>query len=91
MKLKIIKTGNSLGIRLPKAIILQCNFKENVIIKVTDQGLLLMPDPTESNHIGWEGAYKTTIKARSGKLKKQESPSVEATVLLPDTEKDVEW
>ncbi|MCX5922433.1 MAG: hypothetical protein NTX86_03830 [Candidatus Dependentiae bacterium] len=49
LKLKIIQIGTSYGIRLPKALIAYCKFKKSVIAKITEQGLLLMPDDAESD------------------------------------------
>lgn len=62
MKLHIIKIGNSLGIRLPKSLIKQCNFKDAVQAKVKDHSLVLVPD-NENPRAGWGEAFKKMAQA----------------------------
>ncbi len=59
----LIQVGNSLGVRIPKAILAQVGFKKEVelVFKVTEQGLLLCP--SRSVREGWEEAFKTPKKA----------------------------
>jgi len=54
---KIIKIGNSQGIRIPKPIIALANL-ENIELDfvVLDSGLLITPD--KKARIGWENATK---------------------------------
>lgn len=54
--------GNSLGVRIPKAIIHQVGFKEdtNLVFKVTDEGLLIAPEHTVRQ--GWDEAFKAANK-----------------------------
>ena len=58
----IIQIGNSFGVRIPKAIIQQVGFKENVdlIFKVTEEGLLI----SSKKHAreGWEQKFKSSKK-----------------------------
>lgn len=43
MKTNIIQIGNSQGIRIPKAILEQLQFKKEVELEVIEDGLLLRP------------------------------------------------
>jgi antitoxin component of MazEF toxin-antitoxin module len=45
----LIRVGNSLGVRIPKAIIAQVGFLEDsdLVCKVTDEGLLISPSCQE--------------------------------------------
>ena len=54
----IVPVGNSYGVRIPKAIILQLGFKEdtNLSFKVTDNGLLISPEKKARE--GWEDKFK---------------------------------
>ena len=54
---KIIKIGNSQGIRIPKPIIALANL-ENIELDfvVLDSGLLITPD--KKAHIGWKNNIK---------------------------------
>ncbi len=66
MKIPLIKIGNSIGIRIPKSLLQQCNFKKNVTIKIVDGNLILSPDngPRE----GWEDAFKKMAQAGDDQL-----------------------
>jgi len=63
--------GNSLGVRIPKAIIQQVGFNEdtNLVFKVTQEGLLIAP--ARRTREGWEEAFKAPGKQRPGKQRKE--------------------
>lgn len=79
----LIRVGNSLGVRIPKAIIAQAGFKEEMALsfKVTDKGLLIAP--MKNCREGW-------LKAFSG-------PEIDPEDLMGDTignqfdEEEWEW
>jgi len=56
MKANLVKIGNSKGIRIPKAILEQCGFKDKVELDVRDNVLVIsaLGKPRE----GWEEAAK---------------------------------
>jgi antitoxin MazE len=56
----IIHIGNSLGVRIPKTIIEQVGFKENMdlVFKVTKEGLLISPEKQARE--GWEQKFKSS-------------------------------
>ena len=57
MKAKIIKIGNSKGIRLPNELIKEYNLEEEVSIELREDCIVLKPvviDP----RAGWEEIYK---------------------------------
>jgi len=58
----IIHIGNSFGVRIPKTIIQQVGFKENMdlVFKVTEKGLLISPE--KQTREGWEEKFKSTRK-----------------------------
>ena len=60
--------GNSLGVRIPKAIILQVGFTEETTLafRVTEEGLLL--SPVRQAREGWEEAFKTASKSKKERL-----------------------
>lgn len=64
----LIHVGNSLGVRIPKAIIAQVGFdvRTDLEFKVTNEGLLISPlrQPRE----GWEKAFKSTSKSKKEEL-----------------------
>lgn len=55
MKVKIIPIGNSQGIRIPKSILKQCNFDEEVEIKVENGKLVIQRTTTIRE--GWSEAF----------------------------------
>lgn len=56
MKLQIVQIGNSLGVRIPKALLNQCGFKGHVVVTVKGNTLILAPynEPRQ----GWDEAFK---------------------------------
>jgi antitoxin MazE len=58
----IIQIGNSLGVRIPKAIIQELGFKANtnLVFKVTEDGLLLSTEKQARE--GWEQRFKAPKK-----------------------------
>ena len=85
MKLDIIKIGNSQGIRLPKALLKQCNLKGRVIVKVEDGKLILLPDTEKHAREGWDTAFKKMAEAGDDAL--CELASFELSL----NEEDWEW
>ena len=43
MKIKLIKIGNSFGIRLPKNVIEECGFKEELNLSVRQGAVVITP------------------------------------------------
>jgi antitoxin MazE len=59
MKAKIIQIGNSKGLRLPKSIIEQCEFSDQVDLEVDGKVLLIKSFPkTEQRRTNWSEAFK---------------------------------
>lgn len=64
----IIHIGNSLGVRIPKALIQQLGFKEgvNLYFKVVEEGLLISPEKRVRED--WEKQFKSSNKKKSSIL-----------------------
>ena len=75
MKLTLVQIGNSWGIRIPKSLLQQCNFKKSVTVTIVDGNLVLSPDngPRE----GWMEAFKQMAQAGDDTL--LDSDSIEST------------
>ena len=56
MKASIIKIGNSHGIRIPKPIISQCGFEEEVEFSVQNNALIIKS--LKSSRKNWDNAFK---------------------------------
>lgn len=56
MKASIIQIGNSQGLRIPKPIIQQCGFENEVELEVRDKKLIIKPSTKPRND--WDNAFK---------------------------------
>jgi len=56
MKASIIQIGNSKGLRIPKPILKQCGFKDEVELEVHDKELIIKS--TIHSRQNWEKAFK---------------------------------
>jgi antitoxin MazE len=66
MRVRIIKIGNSQGIRIPKTILEQTGIKDEVELEVEDNQIIIRsPDQPRQ---GWEEAFKSMAKDRDDKL-----------------------
>ncbi len=55
MKAAIVKIGNSRGIRLPKPVIEQCGFSDEVVMEVHHQELIIRSSSRPRE--GWSAAF----------------------------------
>jgi len=62
MKVKLIKIGNSLGVRLPKSVIEECHLQPELILIPKENGVELksISIPRE----GWKDAIQADIEGR---------------------------
>ena len=58
MKVNIISIGNSKGIRIPRAILEQCNLNDEALIEVKDN-VLLIKSAKKKPRKGWDKAFKS--------------------------------
>lgn len=66
MKASIIKIGNSRGLRLPKPIMEQCGFEQEVELEVHDNELIVRP--VRHPRHNWENAFKAMAQEGDDKL-----------------------
>lgn len=57
MKAKLIPIGNSRGVRLPKAVLEQCNFGDEVDLSV--RGGTVVIAPARRPREGWEETFRS--------------------------------
>lgn len=84
MKAEIRKIGNSRGIILPKSILDQCHFENDVDMEITNNALIIRP--IFSRRAGWKESFEQIHRSDEDKtlLKWQN------VVNVSDTE-DFEW
>jgi antitoxin MazE len=56
MKLRIVRIGNSRGIRLPRPVLEQCGFTDSADLRVQRDRLVL--SPSRPLRAGWEDAFR---------------------------------
>ncbi len=56
MRVNIVSIGNSKGVRIPKAILEQCNFNKEAEIEVQNDCLIIKP--VRRVREGWDTAFK---------------------------------
>ncbi len=66
MKTKLVRIGNSRGIRLPKLLIEQAGLEENVHLEV--QGHTVVIRPLSSTRAGWAQAAARLAETEEGLL-----------------------
>jgi antitoxin MazE len=57
MKAKVVSIGNSKGIRLPKAILMQCHISDEVEMQIKGKSLIIKAPDFKARH-GWEQSFK---------------------------------
>lgn len=57
MKAKLISIGNSKGIRIPMAILKQCNIENEVDLEVEKEKIVIKPVKTKPRD-GWDDAFR---------------------------------
>jgi len=64
MKAKIIRIGNSKGLRIPKSVMDQCNFSEQVELEVDGNNLIIKALPeVDVPRRDWNTAFQQMSKA----------------------------
>ncbi len=66
MKTSIVKIGNSRGIRIPKPVIDQCHFKDEVEMEVRDGDLVIYSASKIRN--GWDDAFRDMACRKDDRL-----------------------
>jgi antitoxin MazE len=56
MKAAVVRIGNSRGVRIPKALLEQCRFRDTVELEVEDGRLVIRP--AEQVRSGWDEAFR---------------------------------
>lgn len=56
MKVKVVRIGNSRGIRIPKPLLEQCHLGETVELEVRSDHLAVLP--TKGPRSGWASAFR---------------------------------
>ena len=67
MILKVVKVGNSKGLRIPKSILEQYHIEEEVDLSSTKDGLLIKPVKSKAR-AGWSKKFKEMASKRDDKL-----------------------
>ena len=63
MEAKLIKIGNSKGIRLPNKLIKKYHLNDNLKLIEKDEGILIKPD-AQDDKLSWEDTFKEMGKEK---------------------------
>jgi antitoxin MazE len=66
MKARIVKIGNSQGIRIPKIVLEQTKLKDEVELKVQDHEIVITKP--QKPRAGWEAAFREMARRGDDKL-----------------------
>jgi len=66
MKVNLVKIGNSRGIRIPKPVIEQCGFGDEVVMVVQNNELVICSSNTP--RAGWNAAFAQMAEIRDDEL-----------------------
>jgi antitoxin MazE len=62
LELKVVRIGNSRGVRLPKEIIARYRIREAMVLEVREDGLLLKAG--RDGKLSWEETYRASARER---------------------------
>ena len=77
MQLDVVQIGNSKGIRIPKAILEQCQIEDQVDLEVED-GRIILESKKRMPRKGWEKAFKAMAKNQEDAPMIDDSVDIEA-------------
>lgn len=83
MKTKVVKIGNSRGIRIPKSLIHESGLKNEVELEVSNGQIIIKPIST--NRESWDSAFKKMAKKQEDILLDNES------ILSQSSWDQIEW
>jgi antitoxin MazE len=66
MKTKIIRIGNSRGVRIPKPLLEQAGLENEVLLRVVDDGIVI--ESADKPRAGWGEAARTLHERREDRL-----------------------
>ena len=75
MKVRLVRIGNSRGIRIPKAVLEQCGLQEAADLRIEKNRLVLVPERRPRQ--GWEEAFIAAKPSSNDELLLEALPSSE--------------
>ena len=82
IKTRIVKIGNSQGIRIPKIMLEQVNFEREVELEVEENRIIIRP--IKPVRAGWENKFKAMSVSGDDRL-------LDEDILEDDMDIDWEW
>jgi antitoxin MazE len=73
MKVKLVRIGNSRGIRIPKSVLEQCGLREAADLRIEKNRLVLVPERRPRQ--GWEEAFIAAKPSSNDELLLEALPS----------------
>jgi len=82
MRTRVIKIGNSQGIRIPKPLLDQTGIKDDVELEVEKTQIIIRP--ISNPRLGWDNAFRTMAKNGHDTL-------IDANETIADSSDAEEW
>ena len=82
IKTRIVKIGNSQGIRIPRVLLKQTNLNEDVELEVQSGQIIVRP--IQNTRHNWENAFKAMAKLGDDEL-------LDGNILTPTSWEEGEW
>jgi antitoxin MazE len=82
MKTRVVRIGNSRGVRIPKALLEESGLPEEVVIQVEGNTLVIKPAQRPREH--WREAFRSMAEAGDDRLLDRDSSR-------PSTWDDEDW
>ena len=74
LKARIIKIGNSQGLRIPRLVLQQLDLKDEVELEIQDEQLIIRP--LRARRRGWEEQFQAMATTGDDQLLDEEVPSL---------------
>ena len=75
MRTKLVPIGNSRGIRVPRAVLQQCGFEEEIELEVKKDHLVIRP--VSNARAGWDEAFRKMAENGDDQLLDEEAAHTE--------------
>jgi antitoxin MazE len=88
---KLVRIGNSRGVRLPKSVIDQVGLKDKVEISVSNNQVIITPAGADRPRAGWAESIKAAVAEHGNELTEEDRDWLDAPLNSEWEEKEWTW
>ncbi len=89
VKAKLVRIGNSRGIRLPKSLLEQTGIGEDITLRVDGNSIVV--EPAENPRAGWDDAMRKAVAEHGNELTDEDREWLDAPLSSESDEKEWKW